>query len=349
MSYRFWVAGLAAAAMIAVVTPVQAGPGKLQRDLDAIVAEGPVSALVEVRDGRRTVRLAAGSVRYGTGERVDPRGRFRVGSVTKMLIASVVLQLVAERRIRLEDRVDRWLPGLLPAGNGVTVRQLLDHTSGLYDVTRTLPLRPPVAFLPLRWKTWTPRELIARATAEEPTFPAGRGYAYSSTGYLVAGMLIERVTGQPYAVEASRRLRLPETIFPGTGTRIPGPHAHAYVPDGNGGVVDVTELNPSVMGAAGEVISTAADLNRFLTTLPPRLLNRMKPVRPPSERGLGLEFVDTRCGTAYGHMGDAYGASAWVFATGPHRAVTLSVAWGTDRPSDEAVQALLDDALCPTR
>nr|WP_221379363.1 serine hydrolase domain-containing protein [Actinoplanes polyasparticus] len=345
MSLRPLVAGLAALAMIAVATPAQAGPSALQRDLDAIVAEGPASALAEVRDGGRIIRLTSGSARFGTHERVDPRGRFRVGSVTKMLIATVVMQLVAERQIGLDDKVDRWLPTM----PGVTVRQLLDHTSGLYDVTRTLPLRPPSAFLPLRWKTWTPEELIARAMAEEATFPPGDGYAYTSTGYLILGMLIERVTGRPYAVEASRRLHLQKSTFPGTDVRIRGPHVRNYVPDGAGGVIDVTEMNPSVMGAAGEAVSTASDLNRFLTTLPPELLRRMKTVTPPSSRGLGLEFLDTRCGPAYGHMGDAYGTSAWVFATGPQHSVTLSVAWGTNRPSKASVAALIDDALCPAR
>jgi hypothetical protein len=111
-----------------------------------------------------------------------------------MLVATVVLQLVSEHRLGLTDPVDRWLPGLLPAGNGVTVRELLDHTSGLFDHTHTLPLSPPTAYLPLRWTTWTPRQLVARATAQPPTFPPGTDYEYSSTGYMVLGMLIQRVT-----------------------------------------------------------------------------------------------------------------------------------------------------------
>jgi D-alanyl-D-alanine carboxypeptidase len=343
MSYRPWLAGLTAAALVAVATP----------DLDAIVAGGSTSALVEVRDGHRTIRLSSGTARHGTVEPVDPRGRFRAGSVTKLLIATVVLQLVAERRIGLDDRVDRWLPGVLPPGNGVTVRQILNHTSGLYDVTRTLPHHPPSAFLPLRWTTWTPQQLIDRATAQQPTFPPGGGYAYSSTGYLVLGLLIERVTGHPYGQETSRRLRLPRTTeFPGTNPHITGPHAHAYLPDGTGGVIDITEMNPSVMGAAGSLISTAADLNSFVTALlagrrlPASMLNRMKSVEPPSARGLGLEVIPLACGTAYGHRGDALGASAWTFATDPHHAVTLSVTWGTARPDRESIDKLLDDALC---
>ena len=344
----------APAAVAGLGSAVVSRAAGLQRDLDAVVAGGPTSALLELRVGDRVVRLTSGAARHGTNQPVDPRGRFRAGSVTKMLIATVVLQLVAERRIGLDDRLDRWLPGVLPPGNGVTVRQVLNHTSGLYDVTRTLPLDPPTAFLPLRWTTWTPRQLIDRATAHDPTFAPGAGYAYSSTGYLALGLLIERITGHPYAVEVARRLPLRETTFPGTDPRIPGPHAHAYLPDGSGGVIDITAMNPSVMGAAGEAVTTAADLNRFVTALlagrvlPARTLALMRTVQEPSQRGLGLEVVPLPCGTAYGHRGDALGASAWTFATGPRRAVTLSVAWGTGRPDRDAVQNLLEDALCGT-
>jgi D-alanyl-D-alanine carboxypeptidase len=341
-------AGLVAAAMV-VPGPVR---NPLQTDLDAIVAAGPASAVAEVRDGPRSIRLASGNARWGTDEPVDPRGRFRAGSVTKMVVAAAVLQLAAERRLGLDDRVDRWLPGM----PGVTVRQLLGHTSGLFDYTKTLPLKPPSAFVPLRWKTWTPSQLVARGLAQPRSFPPGEGFEYSSTGYIILGMLIERVTGRPYGEEISRRILRPlhmrETSFPGTGTRIPGPHAHAYVPDGYGGVIDVTEINPSVMGASGELITTAADLNRFTSALldgrvlPSPWLRRMKSVVPPSTRGLGLEVVPLSCGEAYGHMGDALGASAWTFAVRPSRTVTLSVMWGTGRPANTAVNAFLDDALC---
>jgi D-alanyl-D-alanine carboxypeptidase len=188
---RLLATGLAAATLL-LVTPhaAQAASGRttLQRDLDAVAAGGPTSALVEVRDGRRTARATIGSALAGAAVPVDPGGRFRAGSVTKMIVATAVLQLVADHRLALDDRVDRLLPGLLPAGNGITVGQLLDHTSGLFDYTKTLPLSPPSAFLPLRWTTWTPAELVARATAQPVLFPAGTGYIYSSTGYIVLGI-----------------------------------------------------------------------------------------------------------------------------------------------------------------
>lgn len=119
-----------------------------------------------------------------------------------------------------------------------------------------------------------------------------------------------------------------------------------------GGVIDVTEFNPSVAGASGELITTTSDLNRFTSALlagrilPQPELSVMKTVVAPSTRGLGLEVMPLSCGTAYGHSGDALGASAWTFATGPSRTVTLSVMWGTNRPANAAVSAFLEDALC---
>ncbi|NUS10660.1 MAG: beta-lactamase family protein [Streptomyces sp.] len=370
MPARRWAACAAVVATALVVSlPVAAGPATargtvgqeapaaLQRDLDAVVSGGPTGALVEVRDGAGTVHATAGTAVAGTAAPVDPAGRFRAGSVTKAFTATVVLQLVAEHRLGLDETVGRRLPGLLPGGDRITVRELLGHTSGLYDYTRTLPLSPPSAFLPIRYRTWTPGELVARATAQPAGFPPGTSYRYSDTDYLVLGMLVEQVTGRPYAEEVTRRiirpLGLAHTSLPGTDPRIPGPHARAYIPDGAGGVIDITELNPSVMGSAGEVISSAADLDRFTTALlggrllPPRQLAQMTTVAAPSQTGLGLETLALPCGrTAYGHDGDVPGASTWAFATTDGHAVTLSVTWGTNRPAKPAVTALLDDALC---
>lgn len=374
MDFRRWAACAAAASAIvavptaAVAAPLHAtGDGRhvLQQDLDAVAANGPTGALVEVVDGARVTRATSGSALAGTSRPVDPRGRFRAGSVTKTFVATVVMQLVADPAygLRLDDRVDTWLPGLLP-DNGlpddqkVTVRELLNHTSGLYDVTDTLPLNPPTDFLPLRWRTWTLPELIDRATAHEPVFsPPGSAYNYSNTDYLVLGKLIERVTGNSAEDEVAARilrpLKLHDTTMPGTDPRIPGPHAHAYIPDGNGGVVDITEFNPSVENTAGEVISSADDLNTFTSALldgrllPPEQLREMMTVSAPSETGLGLEVLPLSCGkTAYGHDGDSLGVSAWTFTTGDGHEVTLSVTWGTNRPAKSAVNALLDDALC---
>lgn len=334
MPGRTVTALIAVAAMLtATATPARAAPSSFWDDLPAVMAGGSTSAIVSSRSGHSTLTLGVGEGRRGSGRDADPDGWFRAGSVTKMLTATVVLQLVAEHRIGLDDVV---------FDGDITVRQLLGHTSGLYDYTRTLPLVPPSAFLPLRWKTWTPQQLVDRALAQPRVDPPG----YSSTDYIVLGMLIEQVAGRPYRKEIERRLHLRPGSYPGTRTRLPEPHAHAYVPDGSGGVIDLTEMNPSVMGAAGELVTDLDTLSGFLgdllggRLLPPAELAAMK-------SGLGLERRTLTCGrTAYGHAGDALGASTWAFATDPQHAVTLSVAWGTGRPSSAAVTKLIDDALC---
>ncbi len=333
MPGRTLTALITAAAVLTAATPAVAAPGPLRADLAAILDGGPTGALVEVRDRAGTVRLSAGERRRGTDEPIDPTGWFRAGSVTKMMTATVVLQLVAEHRIGLDDVV---------FGGDITVRQLLGHTSGLYDYTKTLPLNPPSAFLPLRWTTWTPQELVDRALAQPRQDPPG----YSSTDYIVLGMLIEQVTGHPYGKEIERRLHLRPGGYPGTRTRLPDPHAHAYLPVSATEVADITAMNPSVMGAAGELVTTAHALDDHLAALlggrllPPAELQAMK-------GGLGLETRTLTCGrTAYGHAGDALGASTWSFATDPGHMVTLSVTWGTGRPAAANVTKLIDDALC---
>src|SRR5690348_10421383 len=198
MRFHRWAASAAVASvMIAVPTTAMAAESApasstnrtLQQDLDAVAAGGPTSALVAVVDGTRVTRATSGSALAGTHRGIDPRGRFRAGSITKTFVATVVLQLVADPAygVQLDDPIDAWLPGLIPDDGQITVRDLLRHTSGLYNYTDTLPLNPPPAYLPYRFQTWTTPELVARATAMPPLFPAGTGAHYSNTDYLVLG------------------------------------------------------------------------------------------------------------------------------------------------------------------
>jgi D-alanyl-D-alanine carboxypeptidase len=328
----------------------------LQQGLDDIVAGGATGALAEVRDDHTVWHGTSGTAVAGTDQPVPADGRFRAGSVTKTFLATVVMQLVAQHRIGLDQPVDTWLPGRIPAGDKITVRDLLGHTSGLYDVTDTLPLNPPSAFLPLRWRTWTSDELVDRAIAQPSLFAPGTEYHYSSTDYEVLGLIIQKATGRSWADEIERRilhpLRLYDTSLPGTNPTIPGPHSHGYLPD-DPRPIDITEMNPSVYGSAGSLISTARDLNRFFAALldgrllPRPQLHEMTDVVSPSQTGLGLERLQLTCGRiAYGHDGDALGYSTWSFRTADRRhQVTVSMTWGTGRPSD-AAKAFVDQALC---
>jgi D-alanyl-D-alanine carboxypeptidase len=240
-----------------------------------VVAAGAAGAMVEVRDEHGVWRGTSGVAEIGTTRPVPVHGRFRVGSITKTFVATAVLQLVDKGRLRLDDPVQKWLPDAVPDAR-ITVRQLLNHTSGLPDYRLTLPLPPNPEFLANRWRTWTPTELVARVAGRPPTVdPPGSAFSYSSTGYLLLGQIIERVTGRSYDTEIERRiiepLALHGTSMPGTSPRIPGPLPHGYVliaaDGGPPQPVDYTRSNPSVLGAAGEMISTTGDLNRFFSEL----------------------------------------------------------------------------------
>jgi D-alanyl-D-alanine carboxypeptidase len=180
--------------------------------------------------------------------------------VTKSFVATVALQLVGEHKLGLDDHLERWLPRLVPNGDDITVHQLLNHTSGLYDYSDDLP-EPPRSF--------RPQALIAIANRHKPLFSPGTRFSYSNTNYILAGLLIERVTGQRLAAQLRQRIFQPlglrDTELPSTQPTIAGPHAHGYAPpdptwratDGSATLVDVTEMDPSWAWAAGAMVSSA--------------------------------------------------------------------------------------------
>uniref|UniRef100_UPI0015F0CAFB serine hydrolase domain-containing protein n=1 Tax=Streptomyces phytophilus TaxID=722715 RepID=UPI0015F0CAFB len=315
------------------------------------------------QEGQSDHSGTSGVAERDTQRAVPARGQFRIGSITKTFVATVVLQLADEGRLRLDDPVEKWLPGAVPDGSRITVRHLLGHTSGVYDYKRTLTVPPDPAFLDYRHRTWTPQEQIDRAVAHPPTStPPGTAYAYSNTGYILLGEIIEKATGRTYAQEIGRRiirpLRLHDTWLPGTYPRIRGAHMRGYVPieqDGGIPLVDFTEMNPSLFGAGGEMISTAGDLDRFFAALlggrllPDRLLDEMRtPSFGGKAYGLGLTWKDTACGTTvYGNDGDAMTYQTWSFTT-PDQGRQVTVALTPDHRADldDSVDALLDAAFC---
>ncbi|MCX4908673.1 serine hydrolase [Streptomyces sp. NBC_00878] len=330
------------ATAVAAPAPSPDRHGPLQRAMDVTVADGVPGVTAQVRDAYGTWKGTSGVGDLETGKPRSPRDHYRVGSVAKTFVATVVLQLEAEGELDLDDTVEHWLPGVV-RGNGhdggaLTLRQLLNHTSGIYDVLEDPEHQQRVfgeEFLQLRYDTWTADELVAIAMRHGPYFAPGNGWHYSNTNYILAGMVIERVTGHPYRHEIRHRviepLDLHGTRSPGTDPRLPRPSSRGYAKlsrDPNAPVHDLTELNPSVAGAAGDVISTSADLNRFYTALlrgrllPKAQLAEMTTVvkegenRPKRRYGLGLRRWELSCGkVVWGHDGDIHGSSAAAFAT----------------------------------
>lgn len=201
---------------------------------------------------------------------------------------------------------------------------------------------------------------MQRAVANPPTFPPGSDYAYSNTGYALLGQIVEQATGRTYSEEIERRiirpLRLHSTELPGTSPRIRGPHPRGYVPAGEDHLVDYTEMNPSVMGAGGELISSTKDLNRFFAALlggrllPDQLLAEMKTpgIEGGESYGLGLAWRDTTCGIkVYGNDGDALAYQAYSFSTEDgRRQATLALTPNFTGDPDPAVDTFLDKAIC---
>ncbi|WP_239647537.1 serine hydrolase domain-containing protein [Nocardiopsis baichengensis] len=354
---------VAAAPAVASAESEEKDPPGLQGRLDDVVAAGAVGALAEVRGEHGVWRGTSGVAERGTAREVPVEGRFRAGSVTKTFLATAVLQLADEARLRLDDTVEEWLPGAVPDGDGITVRRLLDHTSGLYDYRKTLTLPPDPGFLNYRWRTWTADELVGRAVANPPAFePPGSEYAYSNTGYVLLGQIVEEAAGRPYGEEIERRiirpLRLSGTEMPGESPWIGGPHPRGYIPAEWGGrthLVDFTEMNPSLLGAGGELISTTEDLNRFVAALlDGRLLpeDRLDEMTTPGVEGetygLGLAWRDTSCGVrVYGNDGDALSYQSWSYSTEDlQHQVTIALTPNFNGNPDEAVDAFLNEAVC---
>ena len=156
---------------------------QLQRLLDELVATGQPGAIGLARADEETWRGASGLAILDPARPMRPGLRYKIGSVTKTFMATVVLQLVGERRLRLGDSVERWLPGLVPNGDHITVRQLLQHTSGLFDYVQDPRLAEPYFQGDLDF-VWRPRELITLATEHPPLFAPGTSWSYSNTGYV---------------------------------------------------------------------------------------------------------------------------------------------------------------------
>jgi D-alanyl-D-alanine carboxypeptidase len=294
-------------------------PGELRRLLDQLVAAGAPGAAARVRDDHAVTYAASGVANLRSGHRMRPQLNYRAGSVTKPFVATLVLQLVAEGRLSLADTVERWLPGILPYGGQVTIRQLLNHTSGIPD-NALEPLVILYTFPDGRSRAWTPRELVALIADRPPDFPPGTAWSYSNTGYVLAGMIVEAATGRTLGHELTRRilrpLRLRDTFFPVNRPTIPGPNPRGYslpLVDEAGPLLDFTVYNPSLAWGAGNLTSDLGDLERFFRALlggrllPARLLAEMTtPVdtgTPGFGYGLGLAVLQTPSGRLIGHDG----------------------------------------------
>ncbi|PES72943.1 D-alanyl-D-alanine carboxypeptidase [Bacillus cereus] len=254
--------------------------------------------LAKTSEGGKTWSYAAGVANLSSKKPMKTDFRFRIGSVTKTFTATVVLQLAEENRLNLDDSIEKWLPGVIQ-GNGyddkqITIRQLLNHTSGIAEYTRSKSFN-----LMDTKKSYRAEELVKMGSSMPPDFAPGKSWSYSNTGYVLLGILIETVTGNSYAEEIENRiiepLELSNTFLPGNSSVIPGTkHARGYIQlDGASEPKDVTYYNPSMGSSAGDMISTADDLNKFFSYLlggkliKEQQLKQMLTTVPTGEAALG--------------------------------------------------------------
>ncbi len=387
MNTRKWIAiGVAAVAAAtatttataatAATTPAQHAYSQqdLQRDLDAITATGVPGVLAEVRTGTRQLRGTSGVADLDSRKPVNDNGFFRIGSNTKTFISVVVLQLVAEHRLSLDDTVGRWLPGVVH-GNGndggkITVRELLQHTSGLHNYTDDLQAQiiSPEAYRKLEFRQFSRQELLNIALAHRPDSAPGAAWNYSNTNYILLGMLIEKVTHDSWENQVTRRIILPlglrHTYAPGTSTRLPRPHATGYLIFDKNTRIDTTAENMSWADSAGALVSTAADLTRFWsaighgTLLRPAQMRQMRHTVPatggdsasvPGSRyGLGIFNIPLSCGGGYwSHEGDVPGYNTIGAVSSDGRTtVVLSLNSNVDDPVLAAEYHLIDHVMC---
>lgn len=340
-----------------------ARPHTVQRGLNALVhTDGVPAALASVKDrGGRTRAYTAGVGDLATGAKVPRDGQVRVGSNTKTITAVVVLQLVGEGKIGLDAPVDAYLRGLVGGdgidGRQITVRQLLQHTSGLPNYSK---------YLSDDIRYYDPRELLDLALQHKADFAPGTNWAYSNTNYLVAGLIVQKVTGRSLAEEIDQRviqrIGLRHTYFPAPGEEmIRERHPRGYYQDSAGApLVDATEWDPSWAWAAGQMVSTNSDLNRFFSALlagrllPKAQLEQMRTTVPASypfpagaRYGLGLVSTPLSCGGVYwGHGGSMTGYETRGGVTEDGRAANVAVTMQPSQAVKERMDGVVDTALC---
>ena len=313
----------------------------------SLVDGGYPAALTAVRDkDGNTIGAAAGVGNLETGEAPPLDGEVRIGSNTKTFTAVVTMQLVEEGKISLDEPVETYLPGLLK-GEGIdatkiTVRQLLQHTSGLPEYTDTVPGETDI--FQVRDNYYSLRDLLDVALSKPAVFEPGSQFKYTNTNYIVLSLLAEKVTHRPLAEQITQRiiepLGLSHTYYPGPGEEnIRGTHPHAYTRNKQGQLEDITRQDPSAAGGAGAMISTPSELGTFIqatlngTLLTQDSINEMKKTVdtsnlsgvPGSGYGLGIFNLPLSCGgEAWGHSGGIPGYTTQNMVGPDGTAVTIA-------------------------
>lgn len=334
--------GALAACLIAAALAAGSANGEpsaapdLQKDLDALVAAGAPGAILLVQDGARTVRYTAGLGNVAPKRPMRANNHFKIASLTKTYTATVVLQLVGEGRLSLDDTIQKRLPGVVPNGGKITIRQLLNHTSGLADFESDPRYLKPYLSGNFGYH-WAPRKLVQMGVSLKPLHKPGIRSSYSNTNYVVAQLIVEKVTGKTIGAELRRRIfqpfQLRKTSYP-TKPGLPSPYAHGYKLLGKPPATDVTGLSPSLAPASGAIVSTVDDVANFYRALlsgrllKPAQLQAMKTAVSDSTGkvvtsgpgvGLGIGRSPTSCGIGWSNTGEFPGYEVAAVSSGNGR------------------------------
>ncbi|MFE6055857.1 serine hydrolase domain-containing protein [Kitasatospora sp. NPDC056446] len=339
---------------------------RLREAVEEIARSGFLGVQVRVNDEHGEWVAAAGTRKLGAGAPALADGHFRIGSSTKSFVATVVLLLAAEGRFGLDDPVAGLLPGFA-LDRRITVRMLLQHTSGVFSHTGELlpdgTVVPGVAWRGKEWvdgrlRTYRPEDLVRLSLSRPARFAPGTGWSYSNTNYVLARLVAEAAGGRPFAEELRRLVLAPlgmdSTVAPGTSPEVPEPHNHGYYRYQDGGrerTVDITRHNPSWVAAGGDMISTTRDLHTYFSALmggrllPAALLAEMRTPEATAGYGLGVFAQDLGpgAGTVYHHNGATIGSAALMYAT-PDGRTTLTAGLNYVDDADISVAAAFQDA-----
>lgn len=348
-------------AVAAAAAPDDAG---LRAILRTARAQGAPGAMARIDDNGTVHRLVTGVDDRATGRSISTNDRFRVGSVTKTFSSVVLLQLVDEGRLKLDKPVNTYLPGLLP-DDRITVRHVLSHRSGLYDYTNDMFSRSVSGFEAVRNKVFGYRDLVRLSLQKPRTNAPGAAYSYSNTNFVVAGMLIEKLTGHTVATEYQKRiftpLNLADTFYVHPSTTIPGRHAQGYLTSDTtaGSLVNSTKQTASWAQSAGAIISTPHDLDVFFSALLRGKLmsaaqltqmTKWTRVNSTTSYGLGLRRRELSCGiSVYGHTGTVQGYYTYAFTTKDgKRSLTALANTSNNTTVLNTMYRVLEPAFCGT-
>ena len=293
----------------------------LKATIQTLVDNGYPGALAAKTDkDGNAVGATAGKGNLSTGEAPPLDGEVRIASNTKTFVAVLIMKMVEEGKVKLDEPIDAYLPGIVKGqgvdGKKITVRQLLQHTSGLPDFGDG-----QLDYFAIRNDYVSPRDVLDGVLSRPAQFAPGAKFQYNNANYVVLGLLAERVAKRPIAeqIEAKivKPLGLKHTYMPGPGEKaIRGKHPHGYhTRDGKPGKLeDITEADPSWEWAAGSMISTPSELNKFMQSvfdgslLSQASIAEMKKSVPAPEMGgeygLGLIGHKSSCGVVWGHSGN---------------------------------------------